>query len=178
MPAHLRAILQITVPILARRQQKITRIRHRASSKGRKQRDCKQRSMQTASFGCMIQLAIRLERSTQMARRERSSSLQVRPTFNVNREYWFHKPSSLMPYTCPVCGFPDLAEIPRSEKGGGSYEICPSCSFQFGVSDDDRGFTYQQWREHWIKQGTPWDKGRTKPPVDWNPREQLRNIEH
>ena len=27
---------------------------------------------------------------------------------------------------------------------GGSYEICPSCGFQFGVSDDDLGSTYEQ----------------------------------
>jgi hypothetical protein len=86
------------------------------------------------------------------------------------------KLSLSMAYTCPVCGFPELTEIPRTEKGGGSYEICPSCGFQFGVTDDDRGFTYEQWRERWIKQGMPWDKGRTKPPPNWNPQEQLRNI--
>jgi hypothetical protein len=82
-----------------------------------------------------------------------------------------------MPYTCPVCGFADLTEIPSTEKGGGSYEICPSCGFQFGVTDEDRGFSYKKWRELWISQGMPWDKGRTNPPPNWNPQEQLRNIE-
>jgi hypothetical protein len=82
-----------------------------------------------------------------------------------------------MAYTCPVCGYPNLAEIPRTGKGGGSYEICPSCGFQFGVSDDDRGFTYQEWRKRWISEGMPWDKGRTKPPPNWDPQEQLRNLD-
>jgi hypothetical protein len=83
-----------------------------------------------------------------------------------------------MAYICPVCGFPDLIETPKTERTGGSYEICPSCGFQFGFSDDDRGFSYKQWRERWIEQGMPWDNGRTKPPQNWNPRVQLRNIEH
>ena len=81
-----------------------------------------------------------------------------------------------MSYICPVCGFPELTEIPRTDAGGGSFEICPSCSFQFGVTDDDRGFTYEQWRSCWIKEGMKWDKGRTDPPAGWDPLEQLRSV--
>jgi hypothetical protein len=81
-----------------------------------------------------------------------------------------------MPFICPVCGFPDLEEQPRGEATGGSYEICPSCGFQFGVSDDDQGITYEQWRQQWIDSGMIWDKGRTEPPTGWNPVEQLRNV--
>lgn len=81
-----------------------------------------------------------------------------------------------MPFICPVCGFPDLEEQPRSELTGGSFEICPSCGIQFGVSDDDRGFTYERWRQEWIDGGMVWDKGRTAPPPGWNPVEQLRNV--
>jgi hypothetical protein len=79
-----------------------------------------------------------------------------------------------MPYTCPVCGFPNLAEIPRTDEGG-SYEICPSCGFQFGVSDDDRGITYDEWRKNWIKLGMPWSSIGIKPPPNWNPTDQVRN---
>jgi hypothetical protein len=50
-------------------------------------------------------------------------------------------------FVCPVCGYPGLEEDPRPAIGGGSFEICPSCGFQFGVSDDDRGLTYQEWRQ-------------------------------
>lgn len=79
-------------------------------------------------------------------------------------------------YTCPVCGYPALEEPPRSRSGGGSYEICSSCGFQFGVTDDDQGFTYEQWRERWRKQGMPWDKNASAPPPGWDPVDQLRNI--
>ena len=57
-------------------------------------------------------------------------------------------PILVMPYLCPVCGFKDLQECPRSVAEGGSYEICPSCGFQFEVSDDDDGFTYESWRRN------------------------------
>jgi hypothetical protein len=53
-------------------------------------------------------------------------------------------------YTCPVCGYQALTEHPQPPEGGGSLEICPSCGYQFGVSDVDRGITYSQWRDSWI----------------------------
>jgi hypothetical protein len=80
-----------------------------------------------------------------------------------------------MNYTCPVCGYPGLYEPPR-RRGGGSYEICPSCGFQFGVDDDDRGFTYEEWRREWIDRGMPWTSVGTMPPTGWNPQEQLRSL--
>jgi hypothetical protein len=81
-----------------------------------------------------------------------------------------------MAYNCPVCGFAGLDEPPRTAGGGGSYEICPSCGFQFGVSDEDRGHSYESWRQHWIEAGMPWDKGRSIPPTGWDPVMQLKNI--
>jgi hypothetical protein len=78
-------------------------------------------------------------------------------------------------YTCPVCGYPGLDEPPRSASGGGSYEICPSCGFEFGVSDDDLGFTYDEWRKRWIDSGMPWDSADIEPvPDGWDPRKQLQ----
>jgi len=79
-------------------------------------------------------------------------------------------------YTCPVCGFPSLMEPPRGTSDGGSYEICPSCAFQFGVTDDDKGFSYEEWRAAWRREGMPWDRGMTSPPSGWDPAEQLRRI--
>ena len=71
-----------------------------------------------------------------------------------------------MNHKCLVCGYPKLEETPRTQSGGGSCEICPSCGFQFGVSDDDRGFTYAQWREKWR---AGWDEmsraNNSRPPV-------------
>lgn len=77
---------------------------------------------------------------------------------------------------CPVCGFPELTDIPRTEAGGGSYEICPSCGFEFGVTDDDRGFSYEQWRACWIEGGMIWASGGRKPPMTWDPQKQLQNL--
>lgn len=80
-------------------------------------------------------------------------------------------------HTCLVCGYPNLEEPPRSSSGGGSYEICPSCGFQFGVSDDDEGLTYEAWRKRWIESGMLWDKkGASPPPPNWNPVEQLKAV--
>ncbi len=77
-------------------------------------------------------------------------------------------------YTCPACGYPDLSEPPRSASGGGSYEICFSCGFEFGVTDDDLGFTYESWRQRWAALGMPWDGlGIDEPPLGWDPARQL-----
>ena len=80
-----------------------------------------------------------------------------------------------MKFTCPICGFPGLGETPRGKDGGGSYEICPSCGFQFGVSDGDRGISFEEWRKDWIARGMPWNSV-DNPPDDWDPRSQLRSI--
>ncbi len=81
-------------------------------------------------------------------------------------------------HTCPVCGYPSLTEPPRSlTSGGGSYEICPSCGFEFGVTDDDRGYTYADWRREWIVQGKPWrSAGIEAPPPGWDPGAQLTRL--
>ena len=70
---------------------------------------------------------------------------------------------------CPVCGFP----WPYNSYRG---EICPCCGFQFNYTDEDLGFTYEQWREKWIKEGMVWGKGRSKPPEGWNPKKQLKDL--
>lgn len=81
-------------------------------------------------------------------------------------------------FTCPVCGYPGLTELPRSSPvGGGSYEICPSCGFEFGYTDEDQGWTDAAWREHWISLGMPWDRsGGTSPPPGWDPQRQLSDL--
>jgi len=77
---------------------------------------------------------------------------------------------------CPVCAYPKLAEPPRSKSGGGSYEICPCCGFQFGVDDDDKGLTYAQWRQRWIADGAEWWSSKTKPPANWDAEKQLATL--
>jgi hypothetical protein len=81
-----------------------------------------------------------------------------------------------MSYVCPVCGFPELLESPRTSTGAGSDEICPSCGFQFGYDDDSEGITYEDWRAKWIRAGMPWFSTSTAPPPAWNPVEQLEGL--
>jgi len=82
-----------------------------------------------------------------------------------------------VPYKCPVCGFAGLSDIPRTIEGGGSYEICPSCGFQFGVSDEDSGISYADWRAKWIRRGMRGSGVGMKPPKDWDPVKQLHSIQ-
>jgi hypothetical protein len=79
-------------------------------------------------------------------------------------------------YLCPVCGYEGLQDPPRSLTGGGSYEICPSCGFQFGVSDDDQAIDYARWRAEWVRRGMPWCSVGQPPPPSWNPVEQLKRL--
>ena len=80
-----------------------------------------------------------------------------------------------MKHPCPVCGFPKLTEAPRSPSGGASFEICPSCGFQFGVSDDDAGHTYARWRADWKKQGMKW-ASVSPAPKNWDAIGQLEKL--
>jgi hypothetical protein len=81
----------------------------------------------------------------------------------------------MVTYLCPVCGYPDLDEEPYSAFGGGSYEICPSCGFQFGVSDGSAGFSIEQWRNQWIASGMKWYSEGIPMPAGWNARAQVTN---
>ena len=78
--------------------------------------------------------------------------------------------------TCPVCGYPALREPPHAPSGGGSYEICPSCGFQFGVDDDDKGITYAVARERWVAAGCTWQSRGVRAPVKWDPATQLQGL--
>ncbi len=66
-------------------------------------------------------------------------------------------------FLCPVCRYPDLAEPPRTEAGP-SYEVCPSCGFEFGVTDDDRGISDGEWRRRWLADGARWQSTAPVPP--------------
>ena len=79
--------------------------------------------------------------------------------------------------TCPVCGWPGLEQPPRSPEGSPSFEICPSCGYQFGHSDEVEGCSFEQWRETWVAQGMPWyADDQPPPPEDWDPALQLENV--
>lgn len=76
-------------------------------------------------------------------------------------------------YTCLVCRYPGLSEPPYSDAGP-SYEICPSCGFEYGVTDEDTGITPEQWRAEWIDRGAPWSSTSPRPD-EWDGLAQLRS---
>lgn len=81
-----------------------------------------------------------------------------------------------MSHICPVCGFPSLAEPPRSLSGGGSGEICPSCGFQHGVDDDDAGRSHAAGREEWQRAGMKWASKSHLIPRNWKPEAQVATV--
>jgi hypothetical protein len=81
-----------------------------------------------------------------------------------------------MAYTCPVCGYPGLDNPPRSFGVSSVFEICSSCGFEFGYTDDALGYTFAQWREKWIDEGMPWSDPGISPPTGWDPAVQLRSV--
>lgn len=83
-------------------------------------------------------------------------------------------------YTCPVCGYPELANQPWNEHGrNASFEICPCCGIQFGNDDLPMEDTitiaelHDKWRDKWIEGGMKYVYPRTKPD-GWNPIVQLK----
>ena len=82
-------------------------------------------------------------------------------------------------YKCPVCNFKGLYEPAYDEREIGSDDICPCCGFQFGL--DDFGYSCKQeahevWRKKWINDGCNWKYSKTNQPTDWDPKEQLKEI--
>src|SRR5204863_3468262 len=110
-----------------------------------------------------------------MTKPKRSSKRRAAITSSANQGDCSH-PAANMPHTCPACNYPGLHESPRARDGGASYEICPSCGFQFGVDDDDRGVTPAQWRERWVKNGMKWSSQGIPRPDGWNPEKQLKAL--
>jgi NAD(P)-dependent dehydrogenase (short-subunit alcohol dehydrogenase family) len=81
-----------------------------------------------------------------------------------------------MSHICPVCGYPQLSEPPRSLSGGGSNEICPSCGFEHGVDDDDKGQSYASAREAWRRGGMKWASKGQAQSKNWKAATQLAAV--
>ncbi|MCE5289793.1 MAG: hypothetical protein LLG14_11195 [Nocardiaceae bacterium] len=79
-------------------------------------------------------------------------------------------------YMCPVCGYDNLSEPAYDAEGLGNYVICPSCGYEFGVTDDDEGITTEEWRIRWIESGMKWWSKRAKP-ANWDPVAQLAHVQ-
>lgn len=94
-------------------------------------------------------------------------------------------------FTCPVCGYPKLENIPWTEDLRPSWDICPSCGTHFG--NNDFGTSLEEvynrhitLRKEWIKNGMKWgwsmklnravESVSYPRPSNWDPIQQLKNI--
>src|SRR5688500_7540594 len=78
---------------------------------------------------------------------------------------------------CPVCGFP--LDFAPWAAGIQPERPCPCCGTHFGYDDkypDRREAAYRTLRRHWIRNGMRWWSITPVPP-DFNPAEQLANLE-
>ena len=76
-------------------------------------------------------------------------------------------------YTCPICGYDGI----REELGSvpdkwGTFEICPSCGWEFGY---DNPAEIIQYRHLWLVNGAKWFDPKAKPKK-WDVKEQLARI--
>jgi hypothetical protein len=97
-------------------------------------------------------------------------------------------------FTCPVCGFFGLKTPPYEKLGNppwnnhgkppycqkygkASYDICPCCSFEFGLEDEapdsTKSVSFEKYLQQWIAEGCVWFQLEFKPH-DWNLRTQLQ----
>jgi hypothetical protein len=84
-------------------------------------------------------------------------------------------------YTCPVCGYSGLRELPWSGSAP-SDEICASCGIHFGYDDVAGGdearrlAVYSEWRDRWVADGYPWFSRATSTPDGWDAEAQHRQV--
>lgn len=77
---------------------------------------------------------------------------------------------------CSACGYRFLKLPQLSASGGPSHEICPSCGFEPGYTDDEQGLSFEQWRTQWVERGMAWFSSGQSRPADWNPVRDLHAL--
>lgn len=84
-----------------------------------------------------------------------------------------------MPYDrWPGLPLPRHAAPPYQEQfGPPSFEICPSCGFEFGFDDhpgaSGSATSFAEHRQHWVAGGCAWWGQRERRPERWSGRQQL-----
>ena len=79
-------------------------------------------------------------------------------------------------FRCPVCGFRSLSEPVCSSEAGWSYEICLSCGFEFGFTDEVHFVSYSSHRAAWVTTGMKWSSSRPVPR-GWDAALLLRELQ-
>jgi len=79
-------------------------------------------------------------------------------------------------HLCAICGYRHLKLPQRTSSGEASREICPSCGFEPGLTDNDQRISTEQWREQWVANGCRWFSKRMARPKSWNPIKELHSL--
>ena len=79
-------------------------------------------------------------------------------------------------HLCAICGYRHLNLPQRTSSGEASLEICPSCGFEPGHTDNNQGINTEQWRERWVANGCQWFSKRQARPKSWNPIKELHSL--
>jgi hypothetical protein len=74
-----------------------------------------------------------------------------------------------MKFTCLVCGYPEMKYPPAD------HNICSCCGTHFEY--DDFETTHAELRRRWIDEGMQWWSNYTPQPANWNPTQQIRDLE-
>jgi hypothetical protein len=86
----------------------------------------------------------------------------------------------LLTYQCPVCGYTGLKrpifQLSTDGEHVPSFDDCPSCGYEFGVTDLDRNISYDEWRKAWIDNGRRWHSSVYSQPENWDAAAQLSRL--
>jgi transcription elongation factor Elf1 len=77
-------------------------------------------------------------------------------------------------FTCPVCGYAELEDIPWDDEYTPSFTICDCCGVEFGYEDATQEGKLK-YRKQWIASGGKWFNP-AKKPENWNMNDQLKKI--
>lgn len=88
-------------------------------------------------------------------------------------------------YRCPVCGYLGLTQ---ADPNGPwkllvwSYDICPCCGTEFGLSvegttAEEVQQSIEERRAEWIREGHSWIHKSEGPPSGWDWKKELRAID-
>ena len=76
---------------------------------------------------------------------------------------------------CPVCGYPLDSFNPWGDDGKTpTFDICPCCGAEWG-NEDYTSESRIEYCNKWLADGAKWFEPQKKP-VNWNLKEQLKNI--
>jgi hypothetical protein len=76
---------------------------------------------------------------------------------------------------CPICGYEKITVL--DESGCTTFEICDSCGCEAGYEYDPSSSNehLEKHRRKWVvNKNCKWWSTTTKPPIGWNPIEQMK----